>query len=209
MKPLRLIYHESCDPPTYLESYLRSNNYAYEALCLDENNDISEDLQGLAGLIFLGGAGNVNEPTRWMNKELAIIRKAAELDLPMLGICLGAQLISKSLGGTISPGETLEVGWHTVFQTVDHEENWFSGLPASFEVFQWHAHTFSLPPGAVALARNDCSKLQAFSLNNILAMQFHLEMTPELIEFLINRYASDLDELSGCVQKAAAITSAL
>lgn len=209
MKPLRLIYHINCEPPAYLESYLARKAYPFEVICLNEDTDAPMDLQGLAGLVLMGGAGNVNEPTQWMDKELSVVQKAAELGLPMLGICLGAQLISKALGGVISPGETLEVGWHMVEQQPGHGQDWFSGLPSSFEVFQWHAHTFSLPHGAVALARNDCSKLQAFSLNNILAMQFHLEMTPDLIEFLISRYASDLEEESTCVQSAQAIREEL
>jgi GMP synthase-like glutamine amidotransferase len=72
-------------------------------------------------------------------------------------------------------------------------------------VFQWHAHIYSMPPGAQVLAANSCFSQQAYSLGRILAMQFHLEMTAELVEFLIERYSSDIQQASACIQQAATI----
>ena len=110
------------------------------------------------------------------------------------------------LGGQVCQNETLEVGWHIMQQTqASRTQPWLADLPERFEVFQWHAHIYSKPPGAVVLAGNDCFSQQAFSLGNILGMQFHLEMTPELVEFLIDRFSSDIAEESVCVQQAAAI----
>jgi GMP synthase-like glutamine amidotransferase len=86
---------------------------------------------------------------------------------------------------------------------------WFAGLPSRFEVFQWYAHTFSLPSGAVALLRGRCAEHQSFALGNILAMQFHLEITPESIRGLTQRYTGDLENVSDCVQSANAITADL
>jgi len=76
-------------------------------------------------------------------------------------------------------------------------------------VFQWHAHTFSLPKGATALAHSTCAELQAFAIDNILAIQFHLETTPEAIEYLVKKYACDLEDASSCVQGADIIKSDL
>jgi len=128
----------------------------------------------------------------------------------MLGICLGGQLISKALGGTVKPAERLEVGWHPVEQ-VNHSgaSGWLDGLPPRFEVFQWHAHTFSVPPGAVHLLRSDCADNQAFAIGNILAIQFHLEVTPESVRELTQRFPGDLEPVSDCVQDAAALTADL
>ena len=82
-----------------------------------------------------------------------------------MGICLGAQLISKALGGSVSPGSTLEIGWHPVEQVEQAgSKATFADLPSCFEVFQWHAHTFSIPPGAVALMRSHCAENQAFEI---------------------------------------------
>lgn len=210
MKPFRIFRHVVCEPPGQLGVVLERHGCAYEVICLDEGIPVPWDLNAVAGLVFMGGPGNVNEPPEWMRQEIALIRAAAECGIPMLGICLGAQLISKALGGTISPCATMEVGWHPVEQLADSPEpDWFTGLPACFEVFQWHAHTFSLPPGAVALLRSRCAANQAFAIGNILAMQFHLEITAESIRALTQRFRSDMEPVSACVQDAATITADL
>ena len=210
MKPVRIFSHVTCEPPGYLGTFLEIHGCPYEVVCLDEGVDVPRDLDRVAGLVFMGGPGNVNEPPGWMAQELILVREAADRGIPLLGICLGAQLISRALGGFITPGATLEVGWHPVEQLADTSApGWFAGLPSCFEVFQWHAHTFSLPPGAVALLRGRCAEHQAFALGNILAMQFHLEITPESIRELTQRYTGDLENVSDCVQSANAITADL
>jgi GMP synthase-like glutamine amidotransferase len=206
MKPIRLFRHVACEPPGYLGTFLAQHDCPTEVICVDEGVAVPQDLDEVSGLVFMGGPGNVNEPTGWMVQELELIRAAADRGLPVLGICLGAQLISKALGGCVSPAATLEVGWHPVEQVAPAG---FADLPLRFEVFQWHAHTFSIPPGAVALMRSQCAENQAFEIGNILAMQFHLEITPESIRDLTLRYSSDLEQVSDCVQTAAAITADL
>jgi GMP synthase-like glutamine amidotransferase len=190
---------------------LEQGGYPYELICLDEGIDVPRDLDTVAGLVFMGGPGNVGEPTAWMLQELELIRAAADKGVPMLGICLGAQLISKALGGEVMPARTLEVGWHEVEWFVDAPpaRHWFADLPPRFEVFQWHAHTYSLPAGAVALARSACAGQQAFSIGNILALQFHIEITAESICSIVERYPGDLENVSACVQSRAAITEEL
>lgn len=210
MKPVRVFRHVACEPPGHLGTILEKHGCPYEVVCLDEGVDAPRDLNDVAGLVFMGGPGNVNEPTGWMLQELNLARDAAERGIPMLGICLGAQLLSKALGGCVTRGATLEVGWHPVEQLADSSApGWFAGLPSRFEVFQWHAHTFSIPPGAVGLLRSRCAEHQAFAIGNILAMQFHLEITPESIRGLTQRYSSDLENVSVCVQSANAITTDL
>lgn len=210
MKPIRFFCHVTCEPPGYLGTYLEEHGYPYEVICLDKGIAVPEDLNDVAALVFMGGPGDVNEPTGWMKQELDLIRHAADRGIPMLGICLGAQLISEALGGSVMPGARLEVGWHPVEQGADvSASGWFTGLPSQFEVFQWHAHTFSLPPGAVALLSSKCAENQAFAINNILAMQFHLEVTPESITELTLRYPGDVEGVSECVQSATEITADL
>ena len=210
MKPVRIFRHVTCEPPGYLGTLLETHGCPYEVVCLHEGVDVPLDLDGVAGLVFMGGPGNVNDPPGWMAQELVLVREAADRGIPLLGICLGAQLISRALGGFITSGATLEVGWHPVEQLADPSApGWFADLPLRFEVFQWHAHTFSIPPGAVALLRGRCAEHQAFALGNILAMQFHLEITPESITGLTQRYTGDLENVSDCVQSASAITADL
>jgi GMP synthase-like glutamine amidotransferase len=210
MKPIRFFRHVACESPDYLGTILERHGVPFDVLCLDEGVSVPLDPGEVAGLVIMGGPGNVNEPTGWMQQEMELIRRAADQGVPVLGICLGAQLISKALGGEVYRGESLEVGWHAVERIADISgQGWFDGLPSRFEVFQWHEHTFSLPSGAVALARSACAEQQAFAIGNMLAMQFHLEMTPESISGLVERYPGDLEVVSDCVQSAETITTDL
>lgn len=210
MKSIRFFRHVACESPGYFGTLLERQGLSYDVLCLDEGVSVPRDPGQAAGLVIMGGPGNVNEPTDWMQQELELIRRAADQGVPVLGICLGAQLISKALGGEVYRGGSLEVGWHAVELIEDTGgQGWFDGLPSRFEVFQWHEHTFSLPPGATALARSACAEQQAFAIGNMLAMQFHLEMTPESITGLVARYPGDLEPVSDCVQSAATITTDL
>ncbi len=189
---------------------LNARGYPFEVVCLDQGVDVPRDLDAVAGLVFMGGAGNVNEPTDWMQQELDLIGRAVERGIPLLGIRLGAQLISKALGGAVMPNKSLEIGWHPVEQVVDNAApGWFAGLPPRFEVFQWHAHTFSIPPGAVALLRGRCAETQAFAVGNILATQFHLEIMPHSIQGLTQRFSGDIEQASDCVQGADVIIADL
>jgi GMP synthase-like glutamine amidotransferase len=210
MKPVRIFCHVACEPPGYLGSFLSAHGCPWNSICLDTGREVPKELDEVAALVFMGGPGNVNEPTDWMQQELDLIRRAAILGVPVLGICLGAQLISQALGGTVMTSESLEVGWHPVEQVEDSAScGWFAGLPPRFEVFQWHAHTFSIPAGAVPLLRSDCARNQAFAIGNILAMQFHLEVTPESVRELTLRFPGDMEPVSDCVQDAAAVTADL
>jgi len=211
MKPIRFFRHVACESPGYFGTLLEQHGVPFHVVCLDDGVSVPLDTSDVAALVVMGGPGNVNEPTGWMQQELELIQRAADKGVPVLGICLGAQLISKALGGEVYRGESLEVGWHEVERIADvsSAHGWFNGLPPRFEVFQWHEHTFSLPPGAVALARSACAEQQAFVIGNMLAMQFHLELTPESISGLVARYPGDLEDVSDCVQSAEAITTDL
>lgn len=210
MKPLRVFRHVACEPPGYLGTFLEARGYAYEVVCVDEGSGVPHDLDRVSGLVFMGGPGDVNTPTRWITEELALIRRAADQGVPVMGICLGAQLMSKALGGEVRPGASLEVGWHWVEQLEGADKpHCFVDLPARFEVFQWHAHTFSIPPGATPLLRGDCAEHQAFAIGKMLAMQFHLEVTPESVKELTLRYPGDLEAVSDCVQSATELCADL
>lgn len=151
----------------------------------------------------MGGPGDVNSPVAWMHEEQAMIQKAAKHGTPVMGVCLGAQMMSKALGGKVSSDYKLEVGWHHVETlTGEDDQTWFKNLPARFEVFQWHAHEFSLPPGATPLLTSRCTSCQAFSAGNMLAMQFHLEINANTVHSLTQQFAEDLKKPSDCVQQA-------
>ena len=199
----------------YLCTYLQRHEVDFEVICLDEGLPVPADLNNVSGLIFMGGAGSVNEPKDWITQELALIRQADAQGIAMLGICFGAQLISKALGGNVLEGHELEIGWHDIKSVNDvvsdtredskEKRVWFTGLPENFIAFQWHAHTLTVPPGAIQLWRNDCYEQQGFVKNKVLGMQFHLEVSAESILDLTQHYASDLSQVTHCAQSVEQI----
>jgi len=201
MKPVAIFTHTECEPPGYLVKLLRRLDYSFRLVCLHNGVNADFELEDFSKLIFMGGPGNVAEPERWMLQEMEIIRQAKQESIPVLGICLGAQLMSKALGGRIWQADSVEVGWHQV-QLLDAAKNnsWFNGLDQVIDVFQWHAHNFSAPPGTIELATSDCTPCQAFTYGDNLAVQFHLEMTVDIIKVLVDKFASDLEGQTDCAQ---------
>jgi GMP synthase-like glutamine amidotransferase len=206
MKPVAIFTHTECEPPGYLVNLLRAIDYPFRLVCLHQGTNADFELENFSKLIFMGGPGNVAEPEPWMLQEMDIIRQARKAGIAALGICLGAQLMSAALGGKIWQADSLEVGWHTV-QLLDTAKSsaWFHGLDEQITVFQWHAHNFSAPQGTLEIATSECTPCQAFVDGKNLAIQFHLEMTVEIIQTLIEKYASDLEPASSCVQSSAQI----
>ncbi len=142
------------------------------------------DWREFEGLIVMGGPMGAYEEDahRWLRSEKALIREAAEAGHPVWGVCLGAQLLAAALGARVYPGEAgAEVGMLPVELTDEAlADPVFAGAPSSFPTLQWHGDTFELPDGATLLASSPAYPNQAFSYRNAYALQFHLEVTPEL-----------------------------
>ncbi|MGB0291884.1 MAG: type 1 glutamine amidotransferase [Luteolibacter sp.] len=144
-------------------------------------------------LIVMGGPMSVNDEEQlpWLIDEMNFIRNTIQAGKPVLGVCLGAQLITKCMGGSIIPNMEREIGWFpctSVSSGGDH----FS-FPENFEAFHWHGETFTLPDGAIHLARSEACKHQAFQLGpRVIGMQFHLETTPDCVAALIEHCADEL-----------------
>jgi GMP synthase-like glutamine amidotransferase len=210
MKPIRIFRHLVCQPPGYLGEYLQARNIPWEMVCVDEDHPVPERIDDVSALVFMGAGVSVNDQLPWVEGELRLIRQALEVGLPMMGICFGAQLISKALGGTISRGEGMEIGWHPLERIDRQLQGWFDALPQRFDAFHWHADTFTMPAGAQHILRSDCFSHQGFILDDLhLGLQFHLEMTRDMVEHWVERYGSDLLLESTCGQCAETIMTDL
>jgi GMP synthase (glutamine-hydrolysing) len=141
------------------------------------------DPASAAGLIFMGGAMCANDDLDFLRRELDLIRAAAGRKQPVFGVCLGAQLIAKALGGRVYPSAVPESGWFPIRLTeAAASDPVFATLGSSPDVFQLHQDTFDLPPGAVHLAASPACPNQAFRCGeSIYGVQFHPEMTPEMM----------------------------
>jgi len=134
------------------------------------------------GLIFLGGPMSVNDDLPYLGSEMELIRQAMARRQPILGICLGAQLIARALGATVRRNSAKEIGWYGLrFTEAAAGDRLFHGLSEE-TVFHWHGETFDLPAGAELLASSDLCRNQAFRISDfVYALQFHLEVTPDII----------------------------
>jgi len=164
---------------------------------VDRGEPVPADPKGFSGLVFMGGPMSVNDDLPWIAPVLRLIRAAADRDVPVLGHCLGGQLMAKALGGAVSRNPVKEVGWGRV----DVLQNsvaaaWFGGELSSFDSFHWHGETFSIPPGATRILSSPYCENQAFVLGPHLGMQCHVEMTPDLIRTWCQDWKQEVESLA-------------
>ncbi|MEK6526348.1 MAG: type 1 glutamine amidotransferase [Nitrospirota bacterium] len=145
-------------------------------------------------LLVMGGSMSVNDPDAWIKEEIAFIKQAVQAGTPVLGICLGAQLLAKALGASVRPGRGLEIGMTKLRVTAEGKSDpWIGSLPNPFEVFEWHGEVFELPAGAVPLASSELCPLQAFRYGSkAYGLLFHLEIERPGIEALCRECPDDL-----------------
>jgi GMP synthase-like glutamine amidotransferase len=147
-------------------------------------------------LVVLGGPMSVNDEDRydWLAPEKRCVAEAIAAATPVLGLCLGAQMIASALGAKVYPNREREIGWHPVERLAGaRASTWSQVLPARIDAFHWHGETFDLPPGAVHLVRSAGCERQAFAIGErVLALQFHLETTPASARALIEHCPGDL-----------------
>jgi len=151
------------------------------------------ELKGLDLIIVLGGPMSVNDESTlpWLRTEKEFVRGAVRRGIPMVGICLGAQLIASALGERVYRNACSEIGWFPVMAASCAENNF--RFPEKCRVFHWHGETFDLPTGAVLLARSEGTENQAFQIGaHVVGLQFHLETTPESVRALIDNCRSEL-----------------
>ena len=145
-------------------------------------------------LTVMGGPMSANDEAQlaWLAPEIALVRDAIGAGKIVLGVCLGAQIIAKSLGAKVYAGQRKEIGWFDVKRT-EAAHPIFDGLPAAFPVFHWHGETFDLPAGAVRLAETASTPNQAFAVGGrVLGLQFHMEATSASVEGLLQNAADEI-----------------
>lgn len=183
MKPVAIFRHSPTEGPGYFATYLDARGVPWRLVALDRGEAVPEQTGGFSGLVFMGGPMSVNDALPWIAPVLRLIRHAAVADVPVLGHCLGGQLMAKALGGHVGRNPVKEIGWGEI-QVAQNEQarEWFGQDVSRFESFHWHGETFTIPPGAVRIMGNRYCENQGFVTGKNLGMQCHVEMTEELIE---------------------------
>jgi GMP synthase-like glutamine amidotransferase len=204
MKPVVIFRFSQTEGPGYLSDFLSSKDVPQIQINVDSEDAVPPGINGYAGLVLMGGPMSVNDTLPWIEPILHLVRDAVNHSVPVLGHCLGGQIMSKALGGTITRNPVKEIGWGQVSK-VDNKlaPDWLGNLPKEFEVFQWHGETFSLPLGAQHLLKSQYCANQAYLLDNRhLGLQCHVEMTDAMIRAWCDAGSGEIHEslLSPAVQ---------
>ncbi len=188
--------HVACEDLGTFAEVITGRGFQARYVRLFAGDRIPSDWPAAGALIFLGGPMSVNDETEhpYLTEEQAAIRIALEQDKPILGVCLGAQLLAAAAGARIFPGQRPELGWGPITLTADgRQDPLLSGLADLPAVFHWHGETFDLPAGATHLASSTMTPHQAFRLGNrAYGLQFHLEVDAAMIETWVHAYRQDL-----------------
>ena len=208
MKPIAIFRHTRTEGPGYFATFLDRHSLPWQLICVDSGASIPESTEPYSGICLMGGTISVNDPLPWIEESCRLLREAFAKNVPVIGHCLGGQLMSKALGGQVIRNPVKEIGWGIAEADLQSEEarRWLGDAldeSGKATVFQWHGETFSIPAGAKRLLGNGYCANQMFVLGPHLGMQCHVEMTPEMIATWNANWAEEtrgLDPLPPSVQ---------
>ena len=183
-KEVLIFLHMNDKGPGYITDFLAANNIPFRLLRGYDNEPIPQLTPDIAGLVFMGGVMSANDDISWLKDEMRLIQQALDANVPILGHCLGGQLISKVCGQSISKNPVVEIGWHRCQQQDNFIAKQWLGDLDDFQMFHWHYETFSIPyeMGASHIFSSPHCNNQAYVIgDNVLAMQCHVEMTEPLV----------------------------
>jgi GMP synthase (glutamine-hydrolysing) len=191
-----VIQHTACEGLGLYERTLREMKVSAEYIQPALGQPLPNSLSEYCALIILGGPMAVYEKSRvtHLRDELQLIEQALHANLPLLGICLGCQLLCAALGGDVAPGSRKEIGWYEVELTpAARQEVFFNAYPARFLAFHWHGDQCKLPAYSTLLASSAITPVQAFSYGvNALGIQFHPEVDRETVTAMCETFAAEL-----------------
>ena len=175
LRPVLILQHQTPERPAYLATWLKQHHIAYRTCCAAVE-PFPSSIEPYAALAVMGGGMSANDPLVSNRQAEILILQAMRLGRPVIGHCLGGQLMSRALGSTIGASPKPEIGWHAIDYAQDPlVEHWFGTNPTP-TVIQWHYESFGIPEGATLLASSASCANQAWALGPHLAMQFHIEM---------------------------------
>ena len=206
---LHYLQHVPFEGLGYIETWAFENNVGITSTKLFEG-ELLPSQNDFDFLVIMGGPMSVNDEHiyNWLKTENEFVLDTIKSNKPVIGICLGAQIIAKALGAKVYPNKQKEIGWFPVKKASKATDSVISRLfPREIKVFQWHGETFDLPAGAVHIAENSVCINQAFIYKEkVLGLQFHLEAISENINSLVMNCKDELVE-APYIQSAEIILS--
>ncbi|MCM8812121.1 MAG: gamma-glutamyl-gamma-aminobutyrate hydrolase family protein [Candidatus Omnitrophica bacterium] len=198
-----VLQHAAPETLGTIASALRAAGHSYEYVRTFEGAPVPKNMEGADGLIVMGGPMGVYDHSRYpyLKDEMRLIETALKEKKPVLGTCLGSQLLAAVLGAPVTKGKKKEIGWHPVtLRKAAASDPLWKGVPPSFMGFHWHGDIFELPKGAVSLASSLTTEHQAFRWGeNAYGLLFHMEVTEPMIRQMTETFADELrqEKLSG------------
>jgi GMP synthase-like glutamine amidotransferase len=182
MKPILILQHMTSDGPGHLQTWLRERGLTHQVVDSQAGERFPPSMDGYSALAVLGGAMSANDDLPSLRQAEGLILQAMAEGKPVIGHCLGGQLMARALGAPVRASPAPEIGWQPL-QVHDTAEarQWFGQAPAH-TVMHWHYESFGLPQGAHWLASSPACPHQAFAIGPHLAMQFHIEIDAEKLE---------------------------
>jgi GMP synthase-like glutamine amidotransferase len=191
-----VIQHVAVEGPGVLEPLLRQHGWQLETVALYAGAQLPEQPQSYQAILVLGGPMGVDDEVAYpfLRTEHHFLQQAIAQEVPLLGICLGSQLLAKALGARVYRNPCKEIGWYTVeLSPATRTDPLFTGVASPLQVFQWHGDAFDLPSGATALASSPLCTHQAFRYGKqVYGVLFHLEVTPETIRTWLATFTEEL-----------------
>jgi GMP synthase-like glutamine amidotransferase len=210
MRPVAIFRFTPTEGPGHFAEWLDARGIPRRVIAIDEGEAVPGSPEAFSGIALMGGPMSANDALPWNPPVLALLRAAVGADVPVIGHCLGGQLLAKALGAEVTRTPLPEIGWSEV-KTASAAEarRWFGGRE-SFTTFQWHYEVFSLPPGAMRVLTNVVNSEQAYALGKHIGLQSHLEMTRAMVETWCRTGAAELPaRTTGAVQSRSDIVEDL
>jgi len=195
-RPIAVFRYSDTEGPGHFATFLEAKRLAWKLVKLDEGDAVPPSSEPFAGLAFMGGPMSANDEFPWTQPVLSLMRDARSRGVPMIGHCLGGQMMSRAMGGVVSRNPVKEIGWNRVsVEETPLARRWFGDDLGEFVTFQWHGETFTIPPGGERILTGEYCPNQAYVVDDRhLGLQCHVEMTPEMIASWIGSGAGEVRE---------------
>jgi GMP synthase-like glutamine amidotransferase len=183
VRPVVVFRYSDTEGPGHFATFLDARRVPWKLVKLDQGEAVPPSSEPFAGLGFMGGPMSANDDLPWTAAMLELMRDARSRGVPMIGHCLGGQMMSRAMGGEVTRNPVKEIGWNRV-QVEDSPlaRAWFGDDLREFTTFQWHGETFTIPPGGERILTGEHCPNQAYVVDQRhLGLQCHVEMTPEMI----------------------------
>lgn len=205
MKPVAIFRFSDTEGPGHLAEWFGKQGIRWHLIALDRGDPVPADPRAFSGVAMMGGPMSANDPLPWSEPLIGMLRDAVTGDVPVIGHCLGGQILAKALGAPVRRTATPEIGWGEV-SVSDAAGAPLFGRRECFRTFQWHYDVFGLPPGATRVLTNRFNPEQAYVFGKHIGFQCHIEMTREMVETWIRSGGDELPARStGATQSVADI----